>query len=126
MPFDIMADASFSSDFAITPPAAGPRPLVVSAKRVGQDVRREHTKRRRASRRVAKSDSGLNLWNPTQSQESSDEDEEDLPFLFPQSEVTPGEQTKQYWEWCYGKGQKIELKPEQSWSAKRAPPAKGW
>eukprot|EP00980_Cylindrotheca_fusiformis_P004502 scaffold961_cov122-Cylindrotheca_fusiformis.AAC.10 len=122
-----MTNESFCSDFSVTPPVSGPPPLVISSKRVGQDVRREHSKRRRASRRVDSSDSGLNLWNQSSSQESSDDENEDLPFLFPQEcAVSPGEQTKQYWEWCYGKEQSIEHKPEQSWSAKRAPPTKGW
>jgi hypothetical protein len=126
LPNDIVvSDASFSSDFSITPPVTGHQLLMVSAKRLGQDVRREHSKRRRPSRRVAGDSNDLNLWNTTPSQESSEDEDEDLLFLFPQPKISPGEQTKHYWEWCYGKGHTIELKPE-SWSAKRVPPAKGW
>jgi hypothetical protein len=126
IPNDVVSDASFSSDISITPPVTGHQVLKVSAKRLGQDVRREHSKRRRPSQRVAGDSSGLNLWNTTPSQESSEDEDEDLLFLYPQPEISPGERTKHYWEWCYGKGHTIELKPEQSWSAKRVQPTKGW
>jgi hypothetical protein len=132
---DIFSESS-CSDSTLTPPATGPRPLVVSAKRLGQDVRRKHSKRRRRRRGVAKNqNNGFCLWKDTDQEtgtsqdSSSDEDDLDvragLPFLFSQQEVSPMEKTKHYWEWCYGKGTTIELSTTQGWSAKRAPPTKG-
>ena len=138
---DVLSDTSFTSDCSITPPATGPRPLVVSAKRLGQDVRREHSKRRRPSRRVNKGDSqnGFCLWKDHSSSasaqataaaaySSSDDEHEqdDLPFLFDKTKVSETEQNKLYWEWCYGKEVTVDLKAEKSFSAQRAPPKKGW
>lgn len=131
----ILSDAS--SDYSVTPPATGPRPLVVSAKRLGQDVRRKHSKRRRCrSRRgQAKTQNGFCLWKDTDrdstpSQDSSSDEDcgerAGLPFLFSEQEVSPKDKTRHYWEWCYGKGDTIELSMEQGFSAKRAPPARGW
>ena len=52
---------------------------------------------------------------------------EGLPFLFSQEEISPVERTRQYWEWCYGKGATIELAGSKgAWSAKRDAPTKGW
>jgi hypothetical protein len=126
---------SSNSDFSVTPPATGPRPLVVSAKRLGQDMRRKHSKRRRRRREpTTNGNNGFCLWKEegdeasTPHPESSDEDadvRERLPFLFDRKEVSPIEKTKHYWEWCYGKGTTIELNSD-AWSAKRAPPTKGW
>ena len=141
---DIMSDTSFTSDCSITPPATGPRPLVVSAKRLGQDVRREHSKRRRPSRRVNRGDNknGFCLWKDhntpsastqtttatTTSYYSSDDEHEqgDLPFLFDRTKVSETEQNRHYWEWCYGKEVTVDLKAEKSFSAQRVPPKKGW
>ena len=130
----LLSDTSFS-DCSITPPATRPRPLVVSAKRVGQDVRRQHSKRRRPSRRVTKhgDNNGFCLWKdqnaPTPSYASSDDEDDchDLPFLFDSNSVSSeSEQKKQYWEWCYGKETNVHLNATGSFSAQRAPPTKGW
>jgi hypothetical protein len=126
-----------SSDFSLTPPAPGPRPLGVSAKRLGQDVRRKHSKRRRRRRRsndapasTSNNQAVMGLWNddPQQFSDSSDDsDAEQLPFLFSSSQMqlSHQERKKHYWEWCYGKTT-IELNPPPSWSASRAPPSKSW
>lgn len=113
---------------SLTPPVTGPRPLMVSAKRFGSDVRRKHSKRRRCrSRRKSVSaatatvdgtaaanigdnihDGAYCLWkdaNAPPSQESSSSEEEDhgLPFLFSQRDrLPPQKQAQQYWEYCYG------------------------
>ena len=130
--------SDFSLDFSLTPPAPGPRPLGVSAKRLGQDVRRKHSKRRRRRRRsnnapVSTSSNNnqavLGLWNDDAQKfsDSSDDSSEQLPFLFAssRSQLPPHERKKQYWEWCYGKTT-IELNPQPSWSASRAPPSRSW
>jgi hypothetical protein len=124
------------SDFSLTPPAPDPRPLGVSAKRLGQEVRRKHGKRRRRRRRsnntpasTSNNQAVLGLWNddPQMFCDSSDDSDEQLPFLFSSSQprLSPQERKKQYWEWCYGKTT-IELNPPPSWSASRAPPSKSW
>jgi hypothetical protein len=132
IPNELRSDTNNNSDWTLTPPTTGLRPLVVSAKRLGKDVRRKHSKRRRCRSRAAKNGNGFCLWqeshdSTTPAESSSDEDEA-LPFLFSQQEVvSPSEKKKQYWEWCYGK-EEIEpsLSTQEGWSAKRAPPAKGW
>jgi hypothetical protein len=129
--------SDFSYDFSLTPPAPGPRPLAVSAKRLGQDVRRKHGKRRRRRRRSNNAPASisnnhnqavLGLWNddPQKFSDSSD-DSEQLPFLFASSQplLSHQERKKHYWEWCYGKTT-IELNPPPSWSASRAPPSRSW
>jgi hypothetical protein len=124
------------SDFSLTPPAPGPRPMGVNAKRLGQDVRRKHSKRRRRRRRsnnaptsTSNNQAVLGLWNddPQKFSDSSDDsDSEQLPFLFSsQPLLSHQERKQQYWEWCYGKTT-IELNPPASWSASRAPPSKSW
>jgi hypothetical protein len=120
----------------LTPPTSCSRPLMVSAKRLGQDVRREHSKRRRpSSRRDQEDEGGTNLWNASPKTQEDDEEEEELPFLF----ASDPKSHQQYWEWCYGKGETIDLQATTptgatsktisipgSWSAQRKPPAKGW
>lgn len=128
-----------SCSSTLTPPAPPFRQLVVSAKRLGQDVRRKHSSKRRRRRRPL---SGVEDEEYDNNYYSSSSDEEmsqaraGLPFLFGQQPeiLTPLEKTRHYWEWCYGKVED----PQQlsaamamtastpSWSAKRAPPAKGW
>ena len=147
-----VSSTSTSTDCcSLTPPVSGPRPLVVSAKRLGQDVRRKHSKRRRCrSRRGTMQQNGNEndaaafcLWKENKvggdcndnhelapAAASSDEetlDSQDLPFLFSQQELSPQEQTRRYWELCYGNTVTIEpLTAGNSWSANRAPPRKSW
>ena len=107
------------SDCSLTPPATGPRPLVVSAKRLGNDVRRRHSKRRRC--RTKGTDGGFCLWKDANAPPSQESDsEEELPFLF---SLPLQKQTQHYWEFCYGT---TTLQPCPSWSAHRKPPTKGW
>ncbi|CAJ1958632.1 unnamed protein product [Cylindrotheca closterium] len=113
-----------SDDGTITPPEARPRSVVVSSKRVGNAVRREHSKRRRPSPRVNKNGGGVNLWGDNSPQASTDTEDEDFELLL--SNNSPNvDTTKQYWEWCYGKDNATAVSPGQSWSAKRVAPAKG-
>lgn len=129
-----------SSDYSITPPMPGPRPLVVSAKRVGQDVRQKHSKRRRCrSRRGdSKANNGFCLWKdpgtekatpPPNSSDDDDDDDEDIESLQESllflKNVSPTEQRRHYWELCYG-NQKVESIQNNGWSATRRPPSKGW
>jgi hypothetical protein len=102
------SESCCSSDFSLeTPPAPGPRcPLGVSAKRLGQDVRRKHSKRRRRRRRshhqaLTSSNNTnnnnntnqavLGLWNDNNlqttcdSSDDSDLEQQQLPFLFASS-----------------------------------------
>lgn len=140
LPQDTSADlgSCSGSDYSITPPVAGPRPWVLSAKRLGQDVRRKHSKRRRFRSKKssqARQQSGFCLWKdanaPQGPNSSSDEEEEGLPFLFGMHEHPSQDRVQQYWEYCYGKpkakGSLADpIAPQLSWSANRAPPAKGW
>lgn len=122
IPSDTSSD---SSNYTMTPPAERPISGAVSSKRLGNDVRREHTKRRRPSPRVNKSFGGVNLWgDDTSPQASTDTEDDDFDFLFSNSPNV--DTTKQYWEWCYGKSNTAAVSPGQSWSAKRVAPAKGW
>jgi hypothetical protein len=136
---DISYSIASSSFCSLTPPVTGARPLVGSAKRLGNDVRRKHSKRRkcRTHRGKAKEENnGFCLWKDSNPEtkashmESSDEEDNDvregLPFLFAQREVSSMDETRKYWEWCYGKGTTIELSGVKGWSATRAPPAKSW
>ena len=119
-------NSSDSSDYDLTPPPAVPRSTGVSSKRVGNDVRREHSKRRRPSPRVNKcGGGGVSLCSDGCSQASTDTEDDDFEFVFSNS---PNQQdrTKQYWEWCYGQDNTASRSPGQSWSAKRVAPAKGW
>lgn len=113
-----------SSDSTHSPPTATPRSMAVCSKRVGNDVRREHSKRRRPSPRINKHGSAVNLWSDTCSQASTDTEDDDFELLFTSS-PNP-DKTKQYWEWCYGKDAASAVSHRQSWSAKRLAPAKGW
>lgn len=107
------------SDCSLTPPVTGPRPLVVSAKRLGNDVRRRHSKRRRCRSRP--NDGGFCLWKDANAPPSQESDsEEELPFLLP---LPLQKQTQHYWEFCYGS---TTMHPCPSWSANRKPPSKGW
>ena len=140
------------SDFSLTPPTAGSRPpLLVSAKRYGNEVRRQHTKCRRRRRRplstksVSQSDDSWDAEHREYSEEndknafclwkrySPGEVEECLP-LFASSdeedeqtdrieEVVRAEHLK---EAMVAQGnKKLQLKIR-SFSANRAPPPKGW
>ena len=136
---------------SLTPPATGPRPLMVSAKRLGKDVRRKHSKRRRCQSRrklqpanngdsssSSKNHGAYCLWKdsnapPRQEYYSSSEEEQGgLPFLFSQqNDFPPQEQAQQYWEYCYGKmhtttAKITDLPATTGWSANRKPPSKGW
>lgn len=132
---------------ALTPPATGPRPLVVSARRIPQ-VRRQHSSKRRRRRRdatCAEEDAAAHcLWRdagafPRAPESSSEEEEEErLPCRA---------NAQGYWEYCYGRGKggsnsSIAINKNSllstttvaaqtptmrsSWSASRKPPTKGW
>jgi hypothetical protein len=102
-------DISFDSHYSLTPPTALAPPLVVSAKRLGSEIRKNHSKRRKG--RMRDKENTSNQWE--------DEPEERLP---PVEHLEPQERTQRYWQWCYG--DKTEPIPQSSWSASRAPPAK--
>jgi hypothetical protein len=104
-------DISFDSHYSLTPPTALAPPLVVSAKRLGSEIRKNHSKRRKG--RMRDKENTSNQWE--------DEPEERLP---PVEHLEPQERTQRYWQWCYG--DKTEPIPQSSWSASRAPPAKSW
>lgn len=135
-------------DFSLTPPTAGSRPaLLVSAKRHGSEVRRQHNKRRRRRRRPsstrsesenrssesgefadsidsdcrkAKDSDALCLWKS----DSPDEAEDNyLPLLGSSDEED--EQTDRIEEVVRAEHEKLQLK-NMSFSARRAPPPKGW
>jgi hypothetical protein len=58
---------------------------------------------------------------------SGEDEDEGLPFLFDKGELSPSEMNKKYWEWCYGKGETVELPLDLGgFSSKRNPPTKGW
>lgn len=144
------------SNCSVTPPVTGPRPLVVSAKRLGQDVRRRRSKRRRFRSKNKNPSSDQNdgsqcLWKDSSSRQppvdhssSEEESEERLPFLFAPGDVPPPlhQQRQYYWDYCYGnssiknKNNPTTLTPpatlptppstKPGWSASRAPPTKGW
>ena len=116
---------------AFTPPVSSPTPLVVSAKRFGSEVRREHSKRRRGR------NGGMSEWRESlpYSSSSSDDDDPEEKNLFTidsiESLLDPDERTKRYWTWCYGttptqNNNNNKSEPQDSWSASRAPPAKSW
>lgn len=100
-----------------TPPAFSPLPDMVSAKRLGKEVRRNHSKRRR-SRCDNDSDKENAEW-------TSPDDEGEYWRHFGQLMIglSPEERTKQYWKLCYGTQ---PSQPEDSFSANRAPPVKSW
>lgn len=112
---------AFDSTFSLTPPTASPAPLVVSAKRLGSEVRRNHSKRRKGRMWDDKENSTLNGWRRAEN-EMHDEPEEGLP---PVEHLSPEERTQRYWQWCYGDNAEHPM-PQNSWSASRAPPGKSW
>jgi len=114
--------ATFDSTFSLTPPTRSPAPLVVSAKRLGSEVRRNHSKRRKGRMWDDKENSSFNVTSWRAENELDDEDkEEGLP---PVEHLSPQERTRRYWKWCYGDS--AEPMPQSSWSASRAPPEKSW
>lgn len=114
---------TFDSTFSLTPPTASPAPLVVSAKRLGSEVRRNHSKRRKGRMWDDKENaSSFNVSSWRAGNEQDDEKEEGLP---PVEHLSPEERTQRYWKWCYGDSTE-PMPPQSSWSATRAPPGKSW
>lgn len=115
--------ATFDSSFSLTPPTRSPAPLVVSAKRLGSEVRRNHSKRRKGRMWNNKENSSFNVtsWRAENEMDDDEDKEEGLP---PVEHLSPEERTQRYWQWCYGDS--TESVPQSSWSASRAPPGKSW
>jgi hypothetical protein len=142
--------SSIASDLTLTPPAAPSQSLVVAARKHSNEIREANsTKRRRRRRQHYTKDAELSsvlvkvTTNKNKSPISFDDDEDDhfswnnrktttdetaLPFLVAQEQsMSPEERTKQYWEWCYGKGTSVDTSlVANSFSANRMPPSKGW
>jgi hypothetical protein len=130
-----------------TPPMSSPAPLMVSAKRLGAEVRRNHSKRHRG--RITSSPDKENdsdndapsAWvlsshwqdddehvddpvgRSSLSSTGSDGDDELRSFFI--EKLSPSERNKHYWRWCYGTDAAPVL-TQRSWSASRAPPTKSW
>ena len=111
-PRNLIMDSAVDTQIALTPPVSSPTPLVVSAKRFGNKVKRTYsTKRRR----------------PTDDEYCSNSDNEEDEMKLPEG-LSPSEQAQEYWKRCYGskKPQDLLTNPQMSWSAKRAAPVKSW
>lgn len=108
------------TSFSLTPPATSPAPLVVSAKRLGSEVRRNHSKRRKGRLGNDKENVAFNVTTWRAENEVEDEVEEGLP---PLEHLSPDSRAQRYWQWCYGTSEPM---PQSSWSASRAPPSKSW
>lgn len=144
------SSSNLFGDFSLTPPTAGSRtPLIVSAKRYGSEVRRQHNKKRRRRRRPTSSkldskkhcsqseasvereslrpgehteEDALCLWKG----DFSDEPEEsNLPLL--ESSDEEEEHSEQIEEVVRAEHlSQAAFLPDGSFSANRAPPRKGW
>lgn len=107
--------AAEQAEFTLTPPVSSPTPLIVSAKRLGNEVRRGKNGAKR--RRPLDEDSST----------SSSSDDDDNKMMLP-AEMSPTQRTQEYWRRCYGNTQLPQqlLNSQTSWSASRAAPAKSW
>ena len=119
-----------------TPPAFSPLPVMVSAKRLGKEVRRNHSKRRRlrsfphcgkenhdaATATDASCWALQECWSSTAASPTSDDDNESATQYRIRQGLSPEELAKHYWNLCYG----AEPLKQQSLSATRAPPVKSW
>jgi len=117
-----------------TPPAFSPLPVMVSAKRLGKEVRRNHSKRRRlrsfphcgkenhdaATATDASCWALQECWSSTAASPTSDDDNESATQYRIRQGLSPEELAKHYWNLCYG----AEPLKQQSLSATRAPPVK--
>jgi hypothetical protein len=110
------------TSFSLTPPATSPSPLIVSAKRLGSEVRRNHSKRRKGRLGNDKENAAFNVTSWRAENEVEDEVEEGLP---PCHHLPQEERAKRYWQWCYGTDEPMP-QTHTSWSASRAPPSKSW
>jgi hypothetical protein len=96
--------------------------LMVSAKRLGSEVRRNHSKRRKGRLGNDKENSAFNVTSWRAENEVEDEVEEGLPAC---EHLSQEERAQRYWQWCYGTDEPMP-QMQSSWSASRAPPSKSW
>ena len=150
--FPLLHESPSSSTATRTPPVSSPAPLLVAAKRLGTEVRRRHSKRRKAGWKSNWSNGGNGSSASLPCSDSDDESDHESLLGAKVAEMEESERNRHYWAWCYGHDQESEKENsvhsgkenrrrrrrqrqsremvpstvEKSWSASRAPPTRSW
>lgn len=113
-----------------TPPSFSPLPVMVSAKRLGKEVRRSHSKRRRPRSFQTTDKENNDAWNTLSNDNNHWTDSNSTPFTTDVDELamnindlSPEARANHYWTLCYGNQKRQQ---QSCFSANRAPPVKSW
>jgi hypothetical protein len=113
-----------------TPPSFSPLPVMVSAKRLGKEVRRSHSKRRRPRSFQTADKENNDAWNALSNDNNHWTDSNSMPSTMDVDEpamnindLSPEARANHYWTLCYGNQKRQQ---QSCFSANRAPPVKSW